>query len=356
MSDEDNRQRDPKPNFERLKNLENDLLAVRNRAEKTAQERSNLEQSLKQAQDQIETLEKREERTQEQIETALAAFNELVENGVVPKRIQRKTIASFAENLASYVVTMDERLTDSNQEIDTLKAENEEQSAQLKVAEDALKNALEQSAALNAQINERIAQFEAQVKELDRQLDEANTTIDALENEKDSETVSNLIEVNREMADEIEQLRTDFSLIQETAQDAKDRLESEKAKMAEAIRKELQPQINNLQQEKTTLESQLSLVNKQLQQDGKTPYLSADRVAGLLNEFVDNMQSNLRGINVSQGEFKLKLAVGGDDDTIGFIVPTPDASAELRENLQEVVLRFDKSSIQPLRSTDPSDK
>lgn len=350
MPDDKNRRRDPKPNFERLKSLENDLLAVRQRAEATAQERSDLEQRLKQAEEQIETLETREERTQEQIETALIALNTLIENGVIPKRIQRKTIASFAENLASHVVTMNERLEEANNDIETLKATIEDQAEQLKVAETALKNALEQSEALKNQINDRITQFEGQIQGLKVQLEEANTTIDALENEKDSETVSNLIEANREMADEIEQLHKDFSLIQETAQDAKDALESGKTEAAEAVRKDLQSQISGLQKEKTTLESQLVLVNKQLQQDGKTPYLSADRVAGLLNDLVDNMQSNLNGVSVSQGEFKLKLAVAGDSDTVGFVVPTPDASPELSENLQELVLRFDKSNIQPLQS------
>ncbi len=352
MPDDTNRGRDPQPNLERLKTLESDLLAVRRRAEETAQERADLEQRLKEAQERIASLETQEERTQEQIETALTAFNQLVEDGVVPKRIQRKTIASFAENLASHVVSMNERLNDTTDEINSLKAKNEEQAEQLKMAETALKTALEQSESLKNQINERITEFEETKQQLEAALAEANATIDALENEKDSATVTSLIEANRELSNEMEQLRKDFSLIQETAQDAKDALESGKTEAAEAVRNELQTQITNLQKEKTTLESQLNLANKQLQTDGKTPYLSADRVAGLLNNLVDNMQSNLSGVSVSQGEFKLKLAVAGDDDSVGFVIPTPDASPALSENLQEVVLRFDKSAIQTLRSAD----
>ena len=351
MPDDTNRGRDPQPNLERLRNLENDLLAVRRRAEETAIERSDLEKSLKEAQEQIASLETQEERTQEQIETALTAFNQLVEDGVVPKRIQRKTVASFAENLASYVVSMNERINESTDDITALKARIEEQDEQLKMAETALKTALEQSESLKNQINDRIAEFEETQQQLEAELAEANKTIDALENEKDSDTVTSLIEANRQMSDEMEQLRKDFSLVEETAEDAKGALEGAKVEAAEAVRKELQSQINSLTKEKTTLESQLGLANKQLQTDGKTPYLSPDSVAGLLNNLVDNMQSNLRGVSVSQGEFKLKLAVaGGDNETLGFVVPTPDANPELSNNLQEVVLRFDKSATSSLRS------
>ncbi|MGJ3241063.1 MAG: hypothetical protein ACFE0Q_20300 [Anaerolineae bacterium] len=356
MPDDDTNRRDPQPNLERLRNLENDLLSVRRRAEETAQERRELEQRLKQAEEQIETLRTREERTQEQIETTLAAFNELVDDGVVPKRIHRKTVASFAENLASYVVSMNERLNSATDDINALKTTIEEQTEQLKLAETTLKNAHEQSESLRNQIDERIAQFEETKRQLEAELEEARQTISDLENENDSETVSKLIEANRDMSDELALLRKDFSLVQETADDAKKSLDSAKTEAVDAVRKQLQSQISTLQKEKNTLETQLGLANKQLQADGKTPYLSADRVAGLLNNLVDNMQSNLKGVSVSQGEFKLKLAVGGDSDTLGFVVPTPDASTELSGNLQEVTLRFDKSAIQPLQPDRDVDK
>ena len=69
----------------------------------------------------------------------------------------------------------------------------------------------------------------------------------------------------------------------------------------------------------------------------------AHAAARLIDGFVEEIGGGLPGLAVREGEIRLNVAFGKVGRATGFVVPSADAPPEVRKNLHEVAVRFDRS-------------
>jgi hypothetical protein len=91
------------------------------------------------------------------------------------------------------------------------------------------------------------------------------------------------------------------------------------------------------------LGQRVKLAEAQLKTKTITPVLPANEVARLIDGFVDEIGSGLPGLSVREGEIRLQVAFGKVGQASGFVVPSADAPADVRKNLHEVSVRFDRT-------------
>ncbi len=91
------------------------------------------------------------------------------------------------------------------------------------------------------------------------------------------------------------------------------------------------------------LGERLKLAEAQLKSKTTTPVLPAKEVARLIDGFVEEIGGGLPGLAVREGEIRLNVAFGKVGRATGFVVPSADAPPEVRKNLHEVSVRFDRS-------------
>jgi chromosome segregation ATPase len=137
---------------------------------------------------------------------------------------------------------------------------------------------------------------------------------------------------------ELERYRQ-LSLQAETrVQDAiKEREAADKARLA------AEKTIQNLQAQNEKLKSQLSASQEAGQAKGETSFLTADKVARMVSSLSNELAGSMSGLTVKNVEVKLKVAFAGTDDEEAFILPTVLSGPEIKDNLHEVVLRFDRT-------------
>jgi hypothetical protein len=58
--------------------------------------------------------------------------------------------------------------------------------------------------------------------------------------------------------------------------------------------------------------------------------------------FIDQMRGGLGGMEVNEGELRLRVGMALVDDQPGFVLPTPSSPDATVNSLQEVTLRFDR--------------
>lgn len=95
--------------------------------------------------------------------------------------------------------------------------------------------------------------------------------------------------------------------------------------------------------EREALSERLKLAEAQLKTDTITPVLPAKEVARLIDGFVDEIGTGLPGLSVREGEIRLQVAFGKVGRASGFVVPSADAPPDVRKNLHEVSIRFDRT-------------
>lgn len=81
----------------------------------------------------------------------------------------------------------------------------------------------------------------------------------------------------------------------------------------------------------------------QLNEQSKHLQLPPAVAAALVNDFVTRLSDGLPDLAVRDGELNLKVAFTGAGETGGFVLPTAEGGAELRDSLQEVRLRFGRT-------------
>ena len=177
---------------------------------------------------------------------------------------------------------------------------------------------------------ERIAELEAILDDYRKKLAEAENLDDR---------IGGLIALNRALQEELEGTLADHQLLE-------GRIEELQAETAANAQKELQVACEELERLKTRIET-LSRENAsfmaQLQQEGKIAVLSPERVSMMLNDFQASLQAGMKGVEISEGEVKLKVGIGAvDENSPGFIVPTATNISELSEGLSEISFRFGK--------------
>lgn len=107
--------------------------------------------------------------------------------------------------------------------------------------------------------------------------------------------------------------------------------------------KRLTKSLQRAETESGRLAERLKLAETQLRTKTTTPVLPAKEVAKLIDGFVEEIGGGLPGLAVREGEIRLNVAFGKVGRETGFVVPSADAPADVRKNLHEVAVRFDRS-------------
>ena len=174
----------------------------------------------------------------------------------------------------------------------------------------------------------------------------------ALEREvRDSgDRLGSVVEENRKLASELEGLRADLGRLEGAPLELRAELDGCRAKLgdAESALKEAQEKLATLQTERDGLSESLQVAQDQLAGKGIAPVLPAPEVAKLVNNLVSEF-GGFRGIGVRDGEVRLRVAFGKVGRTTGFVVPSAESPPELRENVHEVALRFERTLELPER-------
>jgi chromosome segregation ATPase len=167
--------------------------------------------------------------------------------------------------------------------------------------------------------------------------------------QKLAEQVSQLLVENRDLAEKLKKISGDLPILQDATIKAAKVIETAQNETTDAREKNtvLENQLAEASNAREQLQAQVELLSTQLKEQGKTPLLSADQVAELLDQLINKLRSGAGGLNFVGGEIKLKVGFGGAGELSGFLIPTPDSGPEIREVLNEIVIHFDRSLLSP---------
>ncbi|MFH7326002.1 hypothetical protein [Desulfurivibrio sp. C05AmB] len=179
-------------------------------------------------------------------------------------------------------------------------------------------------------LEERIAELEAILEDDRRKLAEA----DALD-----ERIGGLIALNRSLQEELDSMQAGQQLLE-------NRLRDLQAEAAAGARQELQAaqaELDRLRGSLATLTRENQSLLGQLQQENRIAVLSPERVSMMLNDFQASLQAGMQGVEIRDGEVKLKVGIAAvDEQNAGFVIPSATNIEQLKEGLSEINFRFGK--------------
>ena len=185
----------------------------------------------------------------------------------------------------------------------------------------------------------------AERRELRAAATASNRRVRALEKDLagSSDTVGALLEENATLASKLDELRADLERLESTPLELRAELDSCRATLSEAqsALKEAQASLTAVTSERDGLATSLQTAQDQLAGQGIAPVLPATEVAKLVNNLVSEF-GGVRGIGVRDGEVRLRVAFGKVGRTTGFVVPSAESPPEVRENVHEVAIRFER--------------
>jgi chromosome segregation ATPase len=146
-----------------------------------------------------------------------------------------------------------------------------------------------------------------------------------------------LVVENRQQAEQLEALRGENENLRQAADEAS----SERA--AVAARADLERQVQALEAENATNAEALRTARAQLESGNRPQVLPAEEVGSLVQSLVGQIRGSLPGLDVSDGEVRLKVAFAAAGDSKGFVVPSADATEAMTGPLHEVAFRFERS-------------
>jgi len=153
---------------------------------------------------------------------------------------------------------------------------------------------------------------------------------------------------NRRLAYSTEMVKKDLEKFQELAARAQAEVTAAREEKEVAVRDHLEAErtIKRLQTQNKHLESQLAANNAVLKESGRASFLTADTVSAMISDLADKLSDAMSGLDVKDIELKLKVAFGGAGEKRGFILPTAENGPEIKDSLNEVVIRFDRSRLE----------
>lgn len=157
-----------------------------------------------------------------------------------------------------------------------------------------------------------------------------------------------LVAENRRQAEQLHAVLTENeSLRQLAARSATDRTKAlEEVKAAAGVRKELERRVKLLETENAKNDEALKNARAQLVAKELPLILSAEEISGLIDQLISRIGRNLQGLDVRDGELKLKVAFAAAGDVRGFVVPNAGASEQVTGPLHEVALRFQQTATE----------
>lgn len=160
-----------------------------------------------------------------------------------------------------------------------------------------------------------------------------------------SERLEALLSENGRLAAQLDEIAKDTERLRSAGVKLREQLDAARKSLREgaAETKRLAKALERSQAEEGRLAEGLKLAEAQLRAKTTTPVLPAKEVARLIDGFVEEIGGGLPGLAIREGEIRLNVAFGKVGRATGFVVPSADAPPEVRKNLHEVAVRFDRS-------------
>jgi predicted nuclease with TOPRIM domain len=159
------------------------------------------------------------------------------------------------------------------------------------------------------------------------------------------EKLEAVLRENAALAARIDEIQADLEGVQAASLRLREQVDTTSAELG-AVREALaaaEGKVGGLEKERDSLSESLKLANEQLSDKGMTPVLPAKEVAKLIDGLVVEIGTGLPGMVVRDGELRLQVAFGKIGQQTGFVIPSAETPEEVRKNLHEVAIRFDRS-------------
>ncbi len=157
--------------------------------------------------------------------------------------------------------------------------------------------------------------------------------------------VEAVLRENAALAARIDEIQADLEGMQAASLRLREQVDTTSAELG-TVREALaaaEGKVGGLEKERDSLSDSLKLANEQLSGKGMTPVLPAKEVAKLVEGLIVEIGTGLPGMVVRDGELRLQVAFGKIGQQTGFVIPSAESPPEVRENLHEVAIRFDRT-------------
>jgi hypothetical protein len=157
--------------------------------------------------------------------------------------------------------------------------------------------------------------------------------------------LESLLAENARLAARLDEIGKDADKLRDAGVRLREQLDAAKKSVREgaAETKRLTRSLTKSESDGSRLTERLKLAEAQLAAKTAAPVLPPKEVARLIDGFVEEIGGGLPGLSVREGEIRLNVAFGKVGRATGFVVPSADAPADVRRNLHEVAVRFDRS-------------
>lgn len=159
------------------------------------------------------------------------------------------------------------------------------------------------------------------------------------------ERIAALLAENARLATRLDEIAADSERLRAAGVKLREQLDASRKSLQQTASevKKTTRALQKAESERDGLSERVKLAEAQLKTETITPILPAKEVAKLIDGFVDEIGSGLPGLTVREGEIRLQVAFGKVGRATGFVVPSADAPADVRKNLHEVSVRFDRT-------------
>ena len=159
------------------------------------------------------------------------------------------------------------------------------------------------------------------------------------------EKLEAVLRENAALAARMDEIQADLTRVEAAAVQLREQVDTAAAELggAKEALAAAEGRVGGLEKERDSLADSLKLANEQLSGKGLTPVLPAKEVAKLVDGLVVEIGSGLPGMVVRDGELRLQVAFGKIGQQTGFVIPSAEAPEEIRKNLHEVAIRFDRT-------------
>ena len=150
---------------------------------------------------------------------------------------------------------------------------------------------------------------------------------------------------NQKLATRVDEVAADLERLRSAAAELRQQADEAQAQLAAAQEHlvNAQSEVQVVTSERDQLAERIKIADDQLAGKGMTPVLPPKEVAVLVGGLVTDVTSALPGMAVRDGEIRLQVAFAKVGTATGFVVPSAEAPDEIRQNLHEVAIRFDRS-------------
>jgi predicted RNase H-like nuclease (RuvC/YqgF family) len=154
-----------------------------------------------------------------------------------------------------------------------------------------------------------------------------------------------ILKENAALAARMDEIQADLERVQAASLELRAQVDATSTELgaAQQALAAAEGKLGGLEKERDSLSESLKLANEQLSGKGMTPVLPAKEVAKLVEGLVLEIGTGLPGMVVRDGELRLQVAFGKIGQQTGFVIPSAETPPDVRKNLHEVAIRFDRT-------------